>query len=131
MNYMGIGSAILALTMVIGVQTAPKADPHALCEDDHLRVYNLKDLDFDVLTHRNGDLIIEKCIGVCTSDEGDGRILDLQDENFFYISYRRVRDVHEGDTILSYFLYNPDTNYEDDVLERFDYIIDCPHMEGE
>jgi len=30
----------------------------------------------------------------------------------------------EGDTILTYFIYNPDTNYMDDILERFDYVID-------
>ena len=44
--------------------------------------------------------------------------------DYYYISYRSVEDFQEGDTILTYFIYNPDTNYTDDILERFDYVID-------
>ena len=29
-----------------------------------------------------------------------------------------------GTVMLTYLLYNPDTSYEDDILERYDYILD-------
>ena len=54
----------------------------------------------------------------------NGRILNCADPDYYYISYRSVEDFQEGDTILTYFIYNPDTNYTDDILERFDYVID-------
>ena len=87
-----------------------------------IEIYDSEDLTLEMLQHRNGKLIIERCIGMVTSPEGDGTILDGDDE-YYYISYSDMEDIEVGDVIVSYFLYNPDTNYEDDVLERFDYVI--------
>lgn len=88
-----------------------------------IEIYDSEDLTLEMLQNRNGKLIIERCIGMVTSPEGDGTILDCDDE-YYYISYSSMEDIEVGDVIVSYFLYNPDTNYEDDVLERFDYVID-------
>ena len=41
-----------------------------------------------------------------------------------YISYKRVDGAKEGDKILTYYIYNPFTNEQDDVLTRMDFIID-------
>ena len=81
-------------------------------------------LSLEDLENRKGKIIIEKCIGVVENSDGDGRVLNCADPDYYYISYRSVEDFQEGDTILTYFIYNPDTNYTDDILERFDYVID-------
>ena len=89
-----------------------------------IEIIDSADLSLEDLENRKGKIIIEKCIGVVENSDGDGRILNCADPDYYYISYRSVEDFQEGDTILTYFIYNPDTNYTDDILERFDYVID-------
>lgn len=89
-----------------------------------IEIVDSADLSLEDLENRKGKIIIEKCIGVVENSDGDGRILNCADPDYYYISYRSVEDFQEGDTILTYFIYNPDTNYTDDILERFDYVID-------
>lgn len=89
-----------------------------------IEIVDSADLSLEDLENRKGKIIIEKCIGVVENSDGDGRVLNCADPDYYYISYRSVEDFQEGDTILTYFIYNPDTNYTDDILERFDYVID-------
>jgi hypothetical protein len=110
---------------------------NSLAEKNQLfNVYDLADLTTEILTERNGALIIEKAYGVVTDNNGNGRIL-LNDNDFInahdrnynsitdnYISYKSVEGVEESDIVLTYFIYNPDSNYTDDIIARFDYIID-------
>jgi hypothetical protein len=110
---------------------------NSLAEENQLfNVYDSAELTEEILTERNGALIIEKCYGVVTDNNGNGRIL-LNDNDFInahdrnynniadnYISYKSVTGTGEGDIILTYFIYNPNSNYIDDITERFDYIID-------
>ena len=77
-------------------------------------------LSTEELENRNGKLIIERVIGVVDDAEtGAGLILGTE----YYISYKRVDGISNGDRICSYFVYNPDTNYIDDIIMRFDYVI--------
>ncbi len=84
--------------------------------DNICQVYDSSELTEDILANRQGKLIIEKCVGEVTDDEKNGSL-----EDGSYISYTDV-DCTKGDTIVTYLIYNPDTNYTDDVVERFDYI---------
>lgn len=96
-----------------------------LAEDLNIvEIYDSNDLTLEMLQNRNGKIIIEKCIGKVTSPEGDGIVLNYDDTEHYYICYSGVENISEGAIILTYFVYNPDTNYEDDILERFDYVID-------
>ena len=90
-----------------------------------IQVYDIDDLNSDILTNRseNGTIIIEKIIGQVVNANGDGVILNTTD-NHNYISYKNVHDVKPGDIVLTYCIYNPDTDGEDDIMDRFDYIID-------
>jgi hypothetical protein len=105
-------------------------------ENELLKVYDSADLTAEILSNRNGDLIIEKVYGVVVNTEGDGIALE-SNEDFVkahnrdynsiadnYISYKSVEGAEENDIVLTYFIYNPDSNYTDDIIERFDYIID-------
>lgn len=85
-------------------------------QDNICQVYNSSELTEDILANRQGKLIIEKCVGTVTDDEKNGNL-----EDGSYISYESV-DCTKGDTITTYLIFNPETNYTDDVIKRFDYI---------
>ena len=87
-----------------------------------VRTYNAEDLTGEILRNRNGDIIIEKMIGTVTNRKGDGRLMGVGKYN--YISYKGVKGIRKGDVVLTVVIYNPANNYEDDIVERFDYIID-------
>ena len=86
---------------------------------DFLQEYETEELTADILNNRNGNIVMEKCIGRVTSENGDGEILNGNG----YISYTGI-NAKKGNVILTYFVYNPDSNFEDDIISRFDYIID-------
>ena len=124
---------ILALVAIIGTiastATAHAAETTEFYKDlsnelNIIQVYDTNDITYDLLVNRNGNILIERTIGQVLNENGDGLILNTDDDYYNYISYRSVKDAQVGDIILTYFIYNPDTSYEDDILDRFDYIID-------
>ena len=71
--------------------------------------------------------IVERVIGIVTNKErkSDGRILNTDSEQYNYISYNGCDlEYTTGTIIVTYLMYNPNTNYEDDIIERYDYILD-------
>jgi hypothetical protein len=88
------------------------------------KIYDTNELNTETLTNRNGRIIIEKVIGKVTNDSLDGKILNCIDEQHDYISYKNVAGAKKNDTVLTYFIYNPSSNVEDDVLTRINFIID-------
>lgn len=92
-------------------------------------ILDTEDMTTDILENRkdNGVLVIERAIGMVTNKEkaGDGIILNASDKDHNYISYRSVDfETNDGTIILTYFIYNPNTNYFDDVIERYDFVLD-------
>ena len=69
---------------------------------------------FDALETRNGKIIIEVSSGTVLDDEGNGR-----DICGYYIKYNSSR-FSAGDQVQSVFVYNPETNYIDDIVSRTD-----------
>ena len=88
-------------------------------------LYDASELFAEVLETRNGLVIVERCIGFVTNKEtGDGRVLNALDENYNYISYRSVtEDYCDGTVFVSYMIYNPENNYVDDIIERYDFVL--------
>ncbi len=95
-----------------------------------IEVYDSSELTLEDLQNRNGKIIIEKIIGVVETSKGDGKVLNCTDPDCYYINYSSVENISIGDVILTYCIYNPDTNYEDDILKRFDYIIDDKELKN-
>ncbi len=89
-----------------------------------IRIIDSADLTMEMLQNRKGTIIIEKTIGVVNDKEGNGKVLNCANPDYDYIGYRSVPNADIGDVILTYFVYNPDNNIEDDIMERFDFIID-------
>lgn len=89
------------------------------------KIYREYELTPEILTNRKGSLVIEMVIGKCIDAEsGAGVVIGKEDEHYNYISYKNVPGVKTNDIVCSYLLYNPDNNYEDDIIERYDFILD-------
>lgn len=110
-NKLTINTSTDSYDFVPTVNVIPRTETDNICQ-----VYDSSELTEDVLANRQGKLIIEKCIGTVTDDEKDGSL-----EDGSYISYENV-DCVKGNTIVTYLIYNPDTNYTDDVVNRFDFV---------
>lgn len=97
-----------------------------------IEIYDTSELTPQIVANRKGKIIVEKIIGKVTSHKLDGEILNCNTDiggytnkdGGNYISYERVDGAKEGDKILTYYIYNPFTNAQDDVLTRMDFIID-------
>ena len=74
------------------------------------------------LQNRKGNIIIEKCIGTVTDLNGNGEVLNCTNPDYSYISYSNTK-ANIGDIVLTYFVYNPVNNVEDDIIFRFDFIL--------
>ena len=89
-------------------------------------VFSPDELTLEILENRNGAVVIEMLISRIDSVEtGDGTVLNTSDPVFNYISFReylKTHDANDGDIMLTYCVYNPDSNGEDDIIIRFD----CP-----
>lgn len=88
----------------------------ALLLNGNAQTYNTKDLTSEILTNRTAEVVIvEEINGIVLDDEGNGI-----DENGNYISYKNVDSV-KGEIITTYCIYNPNTNFEDDIIYRIDF----------
>lgn len=78
--------------------------------------------EFDRLTsvieNRNGRIIIEMIDATVLDDDGNG-----SDQFGFYVKYDSGR-FSKGDKVRSVFVYNPDTNYFDDIVCRIDQLME-------
>lgn len=118
---------ILCLVFLVSMTSSgeTKADFYNQMADnlELLTVMQPDEITEDYIINRNGKLVIEKFIGIVLNDQGDGRILNTESE-YNYICYSCVDNVKHGNIILTYCIYNPDSNYSDDIVARYDYVID-------
>lgn len=84
-----------------------------------VQVVDSADLTGDMLRSRNGKIIVEMVAGIVDNESGDGSVLNPEDSNYAYINYSEV-SCNPGDMILTFLVYDPATNGEDDVIERID-----------
>lgn len=72
---------------------------------------------------RDYSVIVERCIGkVIDADTGDGIILNSYTKPN-YINYSKMQGLRYSDYNVTYFIYNPFNNCQDDIIERFDFKI--------
>lgn len=90
------------------------------------KVIDCDKLTEKMLTHRNSKkhhiMYIERIIGKVTDNEKNGTVLNPPEDGGYYISYASVDGARKGDLIITYCVYNPYTNWDDDVIERWDFI---------
>lgn len=96
-----------------------------------IEIWETDDLTLEAITTRTerNALVIERLVGVVLDTEGNGRVLNTDDPYYNYISYRSVPNAHTGDIVVTYCIYDPSTDVEDDIIDRFDTII-CNSIEA-
>lgn len=120
--------ATLATLTVIGNTTSAPVNAteytEAVKAAPITKVIDCNDLTEEMLTTRKEDSImyIERIIGKVTDNEKNGTVLNPPVDGGYYISYASVEDAEIGDVIVTYCVYNPYSNYDDDVIERWDFI---------
>jgi len=91
-------------------------------EANQMQVVDTSELTYYDITHRKGSVLVERVIGKVKNNKKDGRVLNHGNNPYNYISYKGIK-CKKGDIIVTYVLYNPENNYEDDIIARWDYII--------
>ena len=74
------------------------------------------------LESRNGEILIERAIGKVLNIEQDGEILNAENPDYDYISYRCTH-FNPGDIVETFIIYDPAGNDVDEIMERFDFRI--------
>lgn len=90
-----------------------------------VKFYDTKDITLEMLLNRKGTgkIIVERCAGEVLNPKGDGRY-KAGDGEYYYICYTGwVKHCKKGMKVVSYFVYNKDTNYTDDIIERYDVVV--------
>lgn len=110
----------------------PIEDNFVMCIVDvgytNFHIYNSKNVTGEMLTNRtkSDKIIVERVIAIVTNAkrQGDAKVLNTNGD-YNYISYYGTDlDYTTGTIMISYLMYNPDTDYEDDIIERYDYVLD-------
>lgn len=120
--------ATLATLTVIGNTTSAPVNATEYTEEVKaapiVQVIDCNDLTEEMLTTRaeRNVMYIERIIGKVTDNEKNGTVLNPPVDGGYYISYASVADAEIGDVIITYCVYNPFSNYDDDVIERWDFI---------
>lgn len=89
----------------------------------NVKVYGTTQLTYQTLVTREPDvLIVEEIHGIILDEDGHGRI-DNGDDPHDYISYCNLMEYAKpGDLVETYCIYNPNTQYEDDIIYRIDLV---------
>lgn len=85
-------------------------------------IYDSSELSLWDFENRNGRKIIERVFALVTSPSGKAKQLGGGEWFIDYESYTDSR-IFEGTVMLSYFVYNPDSNFCDDYLQRYDFVL--------
>lgn len=104
------GIVVAILVVVAGIQVANAG----------IYVFDSWDLDAEILENRDGNIIIERCIGFCLDYQGNGVVFN-GDSYYNYISYRGIAT--KGDLVVTWLVYDWRNNYVDDIYYRYDYIV--------
>lgn len=120
--------ATLATLTVIGNTTSAPVNAtecsKAVKAAPMVKIIDCNDLTEEMLTTRKDHnvMYIERIIGKVTDNEKNGTVLNPPVDGGYYISYASVKGARKGDLIITYCVYNPFSNYDDDVIERWDFI---------
>lgn len=117
------GNIVSSITDSITVSNEVMATGHSLHRWDNTEVYftrTQKDYDAmtEILENRNGKIIIEVIEATVLDNEGNG-----SDQFGFYVKYDSSRFA-KGNKVQSILVYNPNTNYVDDILYKVDSLIE-------
>ena len=91
-------------------------------------IFDASELTTEMLESRTPEVtIIERCISIVTNanEEGDGEVLNYN--GGYYIKHDK--GIEDGTIMLTYFVYNSETQYYDDIIERYDFVLDTEYAD--
>ena len=122
-------ATLATLTVIGNVTSAPvqaRTFPDVAKAAPITKVIDCDKLTEKMLTHRSSKkhhiMYIERIYGIVTDNKKNGKVLNPPVDGGYYISYASVKGARKGDVIVTYCIYNPYTNWDDDVIERWDFI---------
>lgn len=120
-------ATLVTLTVIGNVTSAPVHATEytkAVKAAPITKVIDCNDLTEEMLTTRadHNIMYIERIYGIVTDNKKNGKVLNPPVDGGYYISYASVKGARKGDVIVTYCVYNPFSNYDDDVIERWDFI---------
>ena len=107
-------SSILLATQTKEVETKKVETTDRIVEVHYTKSKEDSDELFEMLQHRKGKVVVEVLIGTVDDNKGNGT-----DAGGYYIAYDKKR-FHKGDKVQTVLIYNPENNYTDDILYRYD-----------
>ena len=107
-------SSILLATQTKEVETKKVETTEKIVEVHYTKDKEDSDELFEMLQHRKGKVVVEVLTGTVDDNKGNGT-----DEGGYYIAYDKKR-FKKGDKVRTVLIYNPENNYTDDILYRFD-----------
>lgn len=133
--FVGTGLFIAIMILMFAIFTTCKADAEqkSLPENQarvekqikqkygkKVKFYDTGDIDEYIIVTRQDkkQVVVERVTGIVVDDEKNG-----EDENGHYISYQGLAGIHKGSKVVSYLVYNPNTYWLDDIIERFDVVV--------
>lgn len=91
-------------------------------------IYDASELTMEMLESRTPEVvIIERCVSIITNAKEDGDAKMLNYDGGYYIKHSKGYE--DGTIMLSYFIYNPNTQYYDDIIERYDFVLDTEYAD--
>lgn len=83
-----------------------------------------KNVTEEVMQSKGDDLLIECVYGSVLDEEGNGEVINLDNPDHNYISYRNLMSVLEkGDTVRTLLFYDVGNDAPDAIFGRIDYKI--------
>lgn len=107
-------SSLLLATQTTEVETKKAESTERIVEVHYTKDKEDSDELFEMLQHRKGKVVIEVLTGTVDDNKGNGT-----DAGGYYIAYDKKR-FHKGDKVQTVLVYNPENNYTDDIMYRFD-----------
>lgn len=107
--------------------TVPVPDEVFNMLDNGAILFDNSELSEIPLNDRQGKTYIELCVvQVKDIETGEGKILNSFDEyrSYCYIGDMPEYDLQNGDIIAKYFVYNPQSNAEDDIIKEYSMIVE-------
>lgn len=87
--------------------------------EDDVKIFDNEQIDNDVICNRIGTVIVEIVDGTVVDNNGNGLL-----DNGGTVSYGGIDGMEIGDRMRTIIVYNPETNYCDDVIELRHICID-------
>ena len=107
-------SSILLATQTKEVETKKVETTEKIVEVHYTKDKEDSDELFEMLQYRKGKVVVEVLTGTVDDNKGNGTAA-----GGYYIAYDKKR-FKKGDKVRTVLIYNPENNYTDDILYRYD-----------